>query len=141
MFKKILNFLAIFFLAVLIFFGKVCFAENASEKEPASSLLKGRIVKYTGAEAKRDPFMLSQELERLIKLPPKQLIPKDVQIILPKIELQGIVYKKGRPQAILNGCVINVGEYIEEFEVREITRNGIVLFYKGKEFEIKMQGY
>ncbi|MBU1087829.1 MAG: general secretion pathway protein GspB [Candidatus Omnitrophica bacterium] len=100
-------------------------------------------IKYTGFDAKRDPFCPPAAVGKLLEKPEKLLgfepLAKDV--VLPKIDLQGIIWSKRVPQVIINGGVMNVGDFIEAFEIKEIQRTGIVLFYKGNDYFIKMLGY
>ena len=60
---------------------------------------------------------------------------------IPKIDVQGIIWSKTMPQVIINGDVMKAGDYIEEFQIKEVTQKGIILFYKGKEYLMKMQDY
>jgi hypothetical protein len=97
-------------------------------------------IKYTGFEAKRNPFTLPDKLARVLEKP--GTLPgeeKEKTIKLPPIDIQGIIWAKNMPQAIVNNAVMKAGDYIGEFEIKEITRTGLILFYKGREFDIKMQ--
>jgi len=65
----------------------------------------------------------------------------DEKIELPAMTFQGMLWKSARPQAIINDKIYDVGDVIEgagdaEFGVRVkgVTKEGIHLIYKGKEF-------
>ena len=100
-------------------------------------------IKYTGFNAKRNPFYppaaVAEMLKKPDQIPGAELVAKDVK--LPKVDLQGIIWSKRTPQVIVNDSVMKVGEFIEEFEIKEIRRTGIILFYKGNDYFIKMLGY
>ncbi len=100
-------------------------------------------IKYTGFNAGRDPFSppaaVVKMLEKPDQIPGAETVAKDIK--LPKIDLQGIIWSKRTPQVIINGSVMKVGEFIEEFEIKEIRRAGIILFYKGNDYFVKMLGY
>jgi len=99
-------------------------------------------IKYTGFEAKRDPFAVPVDLAKLLERPEK--IPgfeEEKPVKMPTIDLQGIIWARGNPQVIVNDSVMQAGDYIGEFEIKEITRNGFILFHKGSEYKINMQGH
>ena len=60
---------------------------------------------------------------------------------IPNVELQGIIGSKHMPQAIISGSIMKVGDYIEDFQIQGISKDGVVLFLKGKEYLLKMQSY
>ncbi|MFH1062567.1 MAG: general secretion pathway protein GspB [Candidatus Omnitrophota bacterium] len=100
-------------------------------------------IKYTGFDSKRDPFsppeVVVKMLEKPEGIPGAEILAKDIK--LPAIDLQGIIWSKNIPQVIINGGVMKVGDFIEEFEIKEIRRTGIILFFKGNDYFIKMVGY
>jgi hypothetical protein len=100
-------------------------------------------IRYTGFDAKKDPFSppakVVQMLETPEKIPGAEIVAKDIK--LPKIDLQGIIWSKRSPQVIVNNGVMKVGDYIEDFQIKEIRRSGIILFFKGNDYFIKAQGY
>lgn len=119
-------------------------ADGDLSKETKKPRYKSRSeIKYIGFDAKRDPFCppldVAKMLEKPEKIPGAEAVSKDVK--LPKVDLQGIIWSKRVPQVIINGAVMKVGEFIEEFEIKEIRQTGIILFYKGNDYFIKMLGY
>lgn len=151
-------------LIILLLIGECCFAAPAKKpvvkKAVAKDLSKGdgkdvakdvakdlkkekprSEIKYTGFDSKRDPFSPPEMVVKLLEKPDNLLGEAAKNIKLPKIELQGIIWSKNTPQVIVNGGVMKVGEFIEEFEIKEIQRTGIVLFYKGNDYFVKMVAY
>ncbi|MCX5687039.1 MAG: hypothetical protein NTV71_00075 [Candidatus Omnitrophica bacterium] len=71
--------------------------------------------------------------------------PVDENVTLPEMLFQGMVWKSSRPQAIINNKVydikdvINVGTEAGEgnIVVKDITKEGIRLIYKKKEFIVR----
>jgi hypothetical protein len=59
-------------------------------------------------------------------------------ILLPAMQIQGMIWKSSRPQAIINNKVYDVKDVISvtggEVEVKSVDKDGIHLIYKGKEF-------
>ena len=99
-------------------------------------------IKYTGFEAKRNPFAPPQVVAKMLLKPDKiDGFAKIESVKIPKIDLQGIIWSKTMPQVIINGSVMKAGDYIQEFQIKEVTRKGIILFHKGKEYLMKMQSY
>ncbi|MBU1043006.1 MAG: general secretion pathway protein GspB [Candidatus Omnitrophica bacterium] len=114
-------------------------------KAPAVRKNKNKLrseIKYSGFDSKRDPFCPPSEVSKMLEKP-DQLAGFEplANVSVPKIDLQGIIFSKKVPQVIINGGVMNVGEFIDEFEIKEIQRTGIILFYKGDNYFIKMLGY
>ncbi|MBI4707884.1 MAG: hypothetical protein HY761_08175 [Candidatus Omnitrophica bacterium] len=56
-----------------------------------------------------------------------------VEIPLPKLTLQGIIWGGEFPQAIINNNVVKVGDMVEGVKVLNIDKNGVTLVFEGKE--------
>lgn len=66
------------------------------------------------------------------------------EVTLPVMSFQGMVWKSSRPQAIINNKIYDVNDIIQdvgepEFKVKikDVTKDGIHLIYKGKEFIVR----
>jgi len=63
------------------------------------------------------------------------------EVILPTLTLHGMVWNSARPQVIINSKIYDIGDFIEIGEevikVIDITKEGIFLRYKGKEFIVR----
>jgi len=59
-------------------------------------------------------------------------------ILLPAMQIQGMIWKSSRPQAIINNKIYDVNDVIivteGKVEVKGIDKNGIHLIYNGTEF-------
>ena len=126
--KKIIVLLISFLVIV-----STSFAADVSENTDAIS----DEIAYTGYKAKRDPFNIPAILINLTKKPHE--VGRVQQRALPEVNIQGVIWSKRLPQVIINDKVMRVGDRIKEFEIREITKKGIVLFYKGKYFPIEIR--
>ena len=62
---------------------------------------------------------------------------QEKEIVLPSIEITGIVWNTNRPQAIVNGHVVGIGDKIDDMVISDIRRSGIDILYLGKHFTIK----
>ena len=67
-------------------------------------------------------------------------------IVLPEMTLQGMLWNSVRPQAIIDNKVYEIGDTIiltqtgedkYEVKIKDITKGGIYLKYKGKEFIVR----
>lgn len=66
-------------------------------------------------------------------------------VTLPVMTFQGMVWKSSRPQAIINNkvydvndvVIIDTGEIGGEIKVKDVTKDGIHLIYKKKEFIVR----
>ncbi len=113
-------------------------ADTVQKKKKARKLRTE--IKYTGFEAKRNPFAPPEKVAKMLAKPDEINGAEKIETVkLPKVDVQGIVWSKTMPQVIVNETVMKVGDYIQEFQIKEITRNGIILFHKGKEYLMKIQ--
>ncbi|MFH2138293.1 MAG: general secretion pathway protein GspB [Candidatus Omnitrophota bacterium] len=125
-----------------------CFAAREKRKkepeiEKNDESVDGKGIKYTGMKDKRDPFAVPGTVEKMLLRSDEVSAQAEEQkeIKIPAIKVQGIIWSKSHPQAIVDNRVLKVGEFIKDFEIKEITRNGIILFYKGKTFSVPVMGY
>ena len=63
-------------------------------------------------------------------------IPKPT-IALPKFSISGIIWNSKRPQAIINGQIVEVGDTISEIKITGIHKEGIEGLFDGKPVTIK----
>ncbi len=136
------------FLIISVFIGGLAFPVQAApktpvrkvpaaKKTPKSTLPTGKDrFRYTGYEAKRNPFLPPKKLVKMIERA-NQPITHEKPKKLPKIDFQGLIWSPRMPQVIINGKVMKVGDYIGEWEIKEIDQDGIVLFLKGKRYKLK----
>ena len=67
----------------------------------------------------------------------------DENITLPALTFQGMVWSSQRPQAIIDNKVYDIGDSIvlgqdqDEIKVKDISKNGMILEYKSKEFIVR----
>lgn len=87
---------------------------------------------YT-AEDKKDPLDLPQTFREMVS---QLLTPKPESIVLPKLAISGVVWGSSSPQAIINGKILKKGDIIEEAEILEIGKQGVVVLYKGRQFTL-----
>lgn len=98
-----------------------------------ASIPKKEGVEYT-ATKKRIPFEGPLEAG-------KRPTVVDENIILPRLALQGMIWNSMKPQTVINNKIygvndmISAGEY--KIEIKDITRSGVHLEYRGKEFIVR----
>jgi hypothetical protein len=82
-----------------------------------------------------DPFMdmFHLYMYNMQKAKPVEEIP----MVMPDFVIQGIVWNTDRPQAIVSGQVIKVGDIIEGLEVLNIAKEGITVDFNGRRILIK----
>ena len=68
---------------------------------------------------------------------PKPAIEPDKTPEAPNWTISGIVWDTDRPQAIINGQVVDQGDIIDETEIVTIKKTGIEIIYKGNPMTIK----
>ncbi|MCM8812877.1 MAG: general secretion pathway protein GspB [Candidatus Omnitrophica bacterium] len=104
---------------------------------PAVSPSASLELVYTGQESKRDPFGVPAIIEDIFKKPDQVKGLKLDVVKLPNVKIEGLILSKTMPQAIIDGAVKKVGDFIEDFEIKEITEQGIILFLKGREYTLR----
>jgi len=70
------------------------------------------------------------------KLPSAVKPPKAVEA-LPSFAIKGIVWNTDRPQAIVNGKVVDVGDMVANIKILNIRKEGIDIIYNNKTLTIK----
>ncbi len=116
--------------------------EGAREKREISEDKRiGRIPKPTGLQdtehilSKRDPFKDLFQLYlyriRLVKSEEKLEIP------LPKLTIEGIIWNSDMPQAIVDGRVVRIGDVIKNVEIVNIEKRGITVNFNGEKVLIE----
>ena len=94
----------------------------------------------------RDPFLtclpekLQKAQEQAVskKKEFEKSIPQE-EIIPPNLTIKGLIWNTDLPQAIVNDSIIRIGDIIDEAEVLDITKEGISIRYRSKEFFVKAQ--
>jgi len=81
-----------------------------------------------------------------LPVPPKRparTIPAELPAIspseLPNLKLQGIIYIPSRPQAMINGQTVTVGDEVGGARIARITPTGVELHYKGGKAELHLK--
>ncbi|MFA5093444.1 MAG: general secretion pathway protein GspB [Candidatus Omnitrophota bacterium] len=94
-------------------------------------------VTYRSAQL-RDPFVsvLTNEAK-----PANQGLAMEKPKIDPnKFKVQGLIWGSKLPQTIINGTVLRIGDFIEEAEVLEIDKKGVVLSISGQIVNLSAPG-
>lgn len=55
---------------------------------------------------------------------------------IPKLDLTGLIWNSDRPQAIINGQVVSVGDTVSEVKITAINKSGVDIEFKGKTLTI-----
>ena len=82
---------------------------------------------------KRDPLGVPEAFKTTIT---RALSAKEEEIVLPTLAVSGVVWGSPTPQVIINGKILKEGDIIEEAEILEIEKDGIILLYEGREFSV-----
>jgi len=84
------------------------------------------------SEDLRDPF---QEEKIEIKEEPEVQIETKP---LPSLQIQGIVWGGGFPQAIINNKVVKVGDTIEGVRITDINKSGVTVFFGNRQYNLSV---
>ena len=84
-----------------------------------------RAVEYTGNEF-HDPFSDGSEGVDI-----KQ------EIMGLTLSLEGVVWNSDKPQAVISGKIVTVGQKVNKAEVLEIKRDGVKMKYKQQVFVLR----
>ena len=95
----------------------------------------------TNAPERFQPVIPQPETEPKVKTParPKPTIqPKEI-VPLPDLIVSGIIWNSDRPQAIINGYVVDIGDIILDIKITDILKTGIKGEFHGRTITIKTQ--
>ena len=110
-----------------------------AERNPFKHSLPVTVKKDTPKE-KTPEKTLKQSPKPYIKKDVKKDIGKDIektkQIVLPTFSVSGIVWGT-TPRAIIDSKVYKVTDVIKGAKILNITKEGILMLYEGKEFWVK----
>ena len=107
--------------------------------------LKSRLKKVEyKAEEFSDPFKnrLSAYIASIGSRIKKKITEKTAERIepeLPQLNITGLIWNTDKPQAIVNGSVLSVGDEIDGTRLLSVDKDGITVEYKGFEFFIEKQ--
>ena len=101
--------------------------DSLIDKLPMPKTIKEISYKKTEKDPLRNIF--AQFLKRLRKAVPEKEIEK---LPIPDLNIEGLIWNSDMPQAIINGSVIKIGDYIEGVRVVEIDKKGITIEYEGQ---------
>lgn len=68
-----------------------------------------------------------------------QQTPAVEEVVLPKpdYKISGIVWNTDRPQAIMEGRIVSIGDSIEQWRITGISRGGVEISFKNQRFLIE----
>ena len=88
----------------------------------------------------KDPFLPlfpKKETEKKNVTVIKPVIKEKEAVKPPELSVQGMVWGKISPQAIINDKVVNVGDMVEDAKIIAITKDGVRVLFEGEIFLIK----
>lgn len=90
-------------------------------------------LNYTSEDA-RDPFDTYLPGQEKTNYDQEEYTSGSVQP--PSLTVQGLIWGGSIPQAIVNNKVVKVGDVIEEARIADITKEGVKVSYKGRNFNL-----
>lgn len=102
------------------------------EEPPAPVIIIIRPKVEYNVSVDKDPFIIKQAEEETAEKPSEV----EMEITLPDLKIQGIVWGGENPQAIINGKVCKIGAVIDDAHIADINKNGVDIFFRGRKFSI-----
>lgn len=85
----------------------------------------------------RDPFQEYPIEEEKIEVIPGVEAPKPEEVVTPPaLTIQGIIWGGRFPQAIINNKVVRIGDVLEEAEITDISKDGVIITFKNRQFNL-----
>jgi hypothetical protein len=106
--------------------------EEAEKLKSKEKIVKPK-AKYN-AKGLRDPF--KAPFENKYVLSAQAIGPDAAGGVLSSLKLQGVIWGGKFPQAIINGKVVKIGDTIDRVLVVDITKDGVLLFLDGKQYNL-----
>lgn len=91
----------------------------------------------------KNPFVSMLPKKEIIV--PKTEVTETPQIVqqpvitLPTLTITGLIWNSDRPQAIVNGQVVTIGDVIDGAKITKIDKNGIETAFGGQNFTTTME--
>lgn len=70
---------------------------------------------------------------------PEPEIVKEPEIPVPHVTISGIIWNSDRPQAIINGKIVDIGDTILDLKITDIQKSGVEAMFHGKSVTLKTQ--
>ena len=83
----------------------------------------------------RTQFRMPDQTRPVVDAVP-QPKPKPV-VTAPNLNISGLVWNSNRPQAIINGQVVSIGDTINDVKIVNIKKTGVEISYQGVTMTIK----
>ena len=106
--------------------------ETKEKEKPLESIERPR--QDYNAQGLRDPF-LEPDIEEKVGEEGAEG-PGSAPAALPSLKVYGVVWGGSFPQAIINSKVVRVGDNIEGARVIKIDKEGVVVFFEGKQYNL-----
>jgi hypothetical protein len=112
----------------------------AAEEARADGIIVRPVMEYKSGGL-RDPFKtcLIKEEPKAV-MPENAELPKQPELALDDLKVEGVIWGVKTPQAIINGRVLTVGDFIEGAEIISIEKKGITLRFNGAIFDLSAPG-
>lgn len=98
---------------------------RAQRVEPIKPVVVDEPVVLAPPPAVQEPSV-SMPRPRDVTRPPRILDP------LPDINIAGVVWNTDRPQAIINGQIIGIGDTVSGVKILDIKKMGITVLFQGR---------
>lgn len=135
-FKKIV---AASMIVLVFFFARQVYGQGNEEPLPLPEPQKNEVQ---DPEELRDPFRSFMPLEE-IPAPVQEQAPvpvessRDETFDYSSLSVTGLVWGTDKPKAIINGNIYSKGDIVNEAQILEINKEGILFKYKNKEYLMK----
>lgn len=83
------------------------------------------------------PIDLEEERRKNLEAERLRKIEEEAKIVAPNLMIQGVIWNSPKPQVIVDGQVLGIGDSIQAAEIQSISQAGIGIIYKEKFFSIK----
>ncbi len=120
--KKILLLTTVFLLAN-------CLIVFAQEEQAEELTIIDTMPNYN-ADNYQDPFTPQIKKEEEKKLEAQSLDSREIPIS--EFNVQGMIWNSDRPQAIIEGQILGIGDEIKGAKIVEISKEGVKLLIEGK---------
>lgn len=122
------------FFFIIAFSGSIIICPVPAEAQKGKAEAR---VEYVGADY-RDPLELPPALRAPVAPPVEEVLERPgVEVELPPLKVEGMVWGSERPQAIIDGEVFDIGDTVNGAKILDISKDGVILLYKNRSFVIR----
>ncbi len=106
---------------------------------PREETLAPRVEPASSIEVSEPVVPINAEEPPAKVLEPENILPPAPAEPLPNLNILGLIWDTDRPQAIINGQIVGIGDVVSEVKIIDIQKTGIKVLFQGRTETLEMK--